>query len=481
MSWDRYKPSAQWLYENVFREEPIRPVQRQEVPLPKLLKAARSLEQKGISSWQSRDTVFLQQARLLVSYEDDFVFDRQVVHYYPTYQALSDPELRGYFSWRTRLRKGILARTSLSFAFLYIYELLNGIGTDSPENGFHMLQAFARDYGQLDERVLPYLRQWMLDFAVYHGLDPRLLADHPKLQFDNRLWVLEDIQHQPDEAVAEAAIALAPKWLERSRLYKARKEEVDRVVARTLRRISDHHDRRCKKSMTEHYFGPYGLYPVHLFESAVFVDKSKGRSCAYSASPLRIYHCQNGLWSVQRYSCLENVSVKLGDVLRAVDAVMREMLDFGYPIQSALDTKWILKIIREEVRALLEEQKAAEAARITIDYSQLARIRADAAVTRDSLLVEEETEEEPEAPEPPPQPAANTGTPLSPAQYRLLQCLLYGGSLDWVRAEGLLLSVLTDGINEALYDSFADSVLLDGEPPEVLDDYLEELKEMVHP
>ncbi|MFR0734294.1 MAG: TerB N-terminal domain-containing protein [Oscillospiraceae bacterium] len=29
-----------------------------------------------------------------------------MLHYYPTYQSLTDPELRGYFSWRTKLRRG---------------------------------------------------------------------------------------------------------------------------------------------------------------------------------------------------------------------------------------------------------------------------------------------------------------------------------------------------------------------------------------
>ncbi len=476
MSKDRYQITAQWLYDNVFREEPIRIVPHKEIPMPRLLVAARSLEGTGYQSWQHRDTIFLKQAKLLADYEDDFEFDRQVVRYFPTYQALSNEELRGYFSWRTRLRSGIFEKASLSFAFLYIYELLNGIGCQGPEDGIAKLKAFGQDYGEMDSRIRPYLQQWLLDYIVYYGLDPQLLADHPKLQFDRQLGILADIQNQTDADIAKAAIALSPKWLERSRLYKARAAEVDRVIARTLRRVSDHFDRRCKKTMTEHFFGIQQLYPVRLFESAVFVDTQKQRSCTYSASPVRVYQCSHGLWSVQRHSSTETVSTRLGELLRAVDGLMREMLDFSYPIQYTLDTKWILKIIREEIQALLDAQKAAEAAKISIDYSQLAKIRADAAITRDSLLVEEELEE----PEPEPEPAAND-TALSDAEYRLLQSLLYGRELSWVRAQGLMLSVLTDSINETLYDTFADSVLTSDDPPAVIEDYLEELKEMVHP
>ena len=69
--------------------------------------------------------------------------------------------------------------------------------------------------------------------------------------------------------------------------------------------------------------------------------------------------------------------------------------------------------------------------------------------------------------------------PLAEPELRLLRCLLHGGSLDWIREEGLLLSVLVDAINEKLYDQFGDSVLDD--TPQVLEDYTDELKEMIRP
>ena len=94
--------------------------------------------------------------------------------------------------------------------------------------------------------------------------------------------------------------------------------------------------------------------------------------------------------------------------------------------------------------------------------------------------MEEEPEEAPEEPEAP--PAAGEvppDTPLAPAEYRLLQSLLYGRDRSWVRTEGYILSVLLDGINDKLYDVFQDSVLdEDGQP---ISDYIEELKEMVKP
>lgn len=89
--------------------------------------------------------------------------------------------------------------------------------------------------------------------------------------------------------------------------------------------------------------------------------------------------------------------------------------------------------------------------------------------------------ETPPAESPPSEPAPKAGAdiPLDPAELRLLQCLLCGGDTGWVAAEGHLLSVLADGINEKLYDTFADNVLDDG--PQVAEDYIDDLKEMICP
>ena len=48
-----------------------------------------------------------------------------------------------------------------------------------------------------------------------------------------------------------------------------------------------------------------------------------------------------------------------------------------------------------------------------------------------------------------------------------------------MRTEGDILSVLLDSINDKLYDIFLDSVLSEDGTP--LEDYLDELKEMVKP
>ena len=488
MDTNRMKKAAEWFYGTVFRDEAIKP--RAYTPaekLPSLLRTARSLENSPNNPWQSRESIFLKQAKLLANYEDDYQFSSNVVRYYPTYQALTDQELRGYFSWRTKLRKGNVQKTSLSFAFLYIYELINQIGVDTPLEGYQKLKEFRDAYGQLDNGILSYLSKWLTDYVVYYGLDANLLGDSPQVIFDRSLTVLDLIQEQEEPKVMYALKQLAPKWLSRSKFYAQHQTDCDTVIVRVLRKVSDHYAKHTKRTMVEQFFGKLSQYQVRLFDTAVFCNPLKTRNCEFAVDERCVYRCQNGLWTVTKHAGPLRPSGKLEDLLKTIDAVMREEYAYKHPVKYETESKWLIKLIREEVQALLHEKKAAEAKKLTIDYSQLAKIRQEAAITQDKLTVEEELEEIEEIapvqdPAPVPEPVSespDTECPLSAPEYKLMQCLLYGRGTAWVQQEGYMMSVITDSINDKLYDVFMDSVLDD--TPALIEDYIEDLKEMVKP
>lgn len=478
MGQDRQKNTAQWFYETLFRPETIRP--RTPEPgckLPPPLMAARSLD-LGAVDWQSRTLLFLKQARLLKGYEDDFVYDRPVTHYFPTYQSLSDPELRGYFGWRTRLRRGNVEKTSLSFVFLYIYELLNQVGVENPLEGFQKLLHLREAYGPLDERVSIHLNNWLRDYVVYYGLDPVLLQDWDFVRRDCALSVLADVENRDAEQLLQALEILCPGWLGRSRFYKENRTDMGRVLLLTLRAVSEHYAKRTQKTMTEQYFGVYRERPARLFDTALIQYRKQEPDREVWLSPVRVMRCRGGLWSLYAYSSSDSRSPELEALVKGVDGAMRQSWGNARPIKTDLKTKWILKCIDEAIATVLAEKQAAQEKKLTLDFSRLASIRSDADHTREKLAVEEELWEPEPQPIPEPEPVL-PDTPLAPDEYRLLQCLLYGGSLDWIRAEGKIHSVLIDSINETLYDTFADSVLTP--EGELIEDYIDDLKEMVQP
>ena len=488
MDSSRMKYAAQWLHGKVFQDEPIQPRTAPKAErVPSLIRTARSLENNSCNNWQSRESIFLKQAKLLANYEDDYDFHDNVVRYFPTYQSLTDRELRGYFSWRTKLRKGNIQKAPLSFAFLYIYEQINQIGVSDPMDGYQKLIAFRDCYRKLDDGILPYLDRWLTDYVVYYELDANLLADCKEVQFDRSITVLDLICEQEDAKVIYALKQLAPKWLSRSKFYAAYQADCDAVIVRVLRRISDHYATRTKKTMVEQFFGKCSEYQTRLFDTAVFCDPLKKRNCEYTLDERRIYRCKNGLWTVIKHTAPLRPNAKLEDILKTIDAVMREEFAYKHPIKYETDTKWMIKIIREEAQDFLAQKKAKEAKKITIDYSMLSRIRQEAAVTQEKLTVDEDTEEQPilepvteippEAPESSQTQQPSVDCPLTATEYRLLRCLLYEESISWIQSEGYLLSVLVDGINEKLYDTFMDSVLDDS--PALIEDYIDDLKEMV--
>ena len=68
MDSDRTKRAAEWFYNTVFREESIRQRTPQSTEkLPSLLRTARSLASGTGTAWQSRESVFLKQAKQLAA------------------------------------------------------------------------------------------------------------------------------------------------------------------------------------------------------------------------------------------------------------------------------------------------------------------------------------------------------------------------------------------------------------------------------
>lgn len=495
MDSNRKKQASAWFYQTLYRDEAIlvRPsVSFEAVPEP--IRAMRELERDYNGLRESREALFVRQGRQMEDYEDAYSYDRDVVRYFPTYQSLTDRELRGYFSWRTAWRRGEKQRTSLSFAFLYVYELLNQIGVRDPVEGFEKLRDFEKDYGTLDGKIRSYLHTWIYDYVIYYRLDPVLLTDEPVVRFDRQVAVLRDMAAHSDAEIMDAALELSSYRLDRSKLFALEPKAVSAVAVRVLRKMDVYYAKNRKQTLAEEWFGALAVEPFQMFESAVFYETDRTRSDEYVLDPLTSYSCRNGRWTVRQLNRPWGRSKKLGDVMRTVDACLRERLGVGSSIQPGLSTKWIVKLIQEECRTWLKEKEEEEARRVTIDYSKLSGIRFDASVTREKLIVDEEREE-PEAldngpaplpypeerPEPAPgsPPAAEDG--LDAAERRLLRCLLYGGDLAWLREEGLLPAVLADNINEKLFDRFGDTVLLVDDDPVVVDDYANDLKEMIPP
>ena len=397
----------------------------------------------GAGRWLSEAELFYRQGLLMADFEDDCPYNGTFKSYFPTYNAMSDRQLRGYFTWRAKVRRGNIEETSTSFAFLYLYELICGIGVDDPLDGFDKIKAFWDAYRAFEPGIDRFARVWLQDYAVFHGLDPKLLHDSKTVAFDNALIELRravrdlvpasapsaqapkrrktsepTLPLPPDEAREErlmAAInALSTYNLNNSRLDRSHHRDLRHVACAVYVRMARYYDTHRKTGIVASLFGEETAMPYTMFASAVFFAPKRHEDCEYRLDPIHIYRCQNGFWECMRIHGSRQKSSKLGEMMRACDQRLRLALDPAHPLKEEKVPKYLAKIIDDEIVAWLSWDAAHQPVKIDIDLSQLGHIRSAAAQTREALLIDEEREddaledaEEVDSGQPEAEPAAN--------------------------------------------------------------------------
>ena len=424
----RTHQSARFSHE-VYADEPILKTGRQmQNFLPDQYRKMREISRwqddpkGGAGRWLSEAELFYRQGLLMADFEDDCPYNGTFKSYFPTYNAMSDRQLRGYFTWRAQVRRGTVEKTSTSFAFLYLYELICGIGVDDPFDGFNKIKAFWDVYRAFEPGIDRFARVWLQDYAVFHGLDPKLLRDSKTVMFDNALIELRRAARDlvpppapsgqtpkrrkpseptlplpPDEVREErlmAAInALSTYNLSSSRLDRSHHRDLRHVACAVYVRMARYYDTHRKTGIVASLFGEETAMPYTMFASAVFFAPERHEDCEYRLDPIHIYRCQNGFWECMRIHGSRQKSSKLGEMMRACDQRLRLALDPAHPLKEEKVPKYLAKIIDDEIVAWLSWDAAHQPVKIDIDLSQLGHIRSAAAQTREALLIDEERED----------------------------------------------------------------------------------------
>ncbi len=349
--------------------------------------------------------LFVRQARFMEHWEDDFPFKGAFKRYFPTYAMMNDQQLRGYFAWRTKVRKGVIEEASLSFAYVYVYELLNGIGAEGPQESFDKLYAFWQASRSLFSGLDTYVPNWLRDLAIYHGLPSSLFEKLVDLSFENALIALRQFEQAavkgsdvPPAANAvasvwEAVCVLTPYGVQRPSFLLDNKAVSSQVVVHVLASLARHCATKRKKGLTESWFGQPQVSEHAMFPSAVFLDSPKHPDCRYDVNAVHSYTCNGGRWFALRRYKKALPSEDLGAILKAIELAMRAddpnetaLLEAGLPKYQAV-------MVCDAVRAVRKAEVEKERRRVRIDRSSLAGIRQRAAGTREQLLTEEERTE----------------------------------------------------------------------------------------
>ena len=439
-------------------------------------------------SFQDECRIFYKQGQFMADYEDDVPWQGDFQKYYPTYHDLRLEQLRGYFTWRTAVRRGEFQPIPSSAAYIYVYELLNGIGASDVEDRLKKLREFETGYldsGVGDPGMRKNLRRWMLELAVVSGMPAetvRLYADEEMLRRDGALCALRKPEEHSDEEVFQALTVLAGDRLASSPAVDKYGAEGRRLFAQCWRQALKDHRENARTLFTA-CFGTRRAARWRPLENAVYYRKKTPPEMNLQLNECRAYSCRAGVWQEHSYPKTSFDKKKLEGFLHEADRRLREYLKAGRSLKEKPEEAWAAPYIEAVIQA--DRQKKAEEARprVTIRFGALEQIRRDAQVTRDSLLTEEDRLEAAapeirEAADETTPPSQSVGeSPLSAQQAELLAMLLRGESVkSRLAARHAMPTVIADGINEALFDLLGDSAVeCDGQDIVLVEDYREEI------
>ena len=453
--------------------------------VPARIRQMRKLFEYGSGSSAERAKNFYLQGLYMADYEDDVPWQGDFFKYFPTYHDLSTDQLRGYFTWRGRVRKGLFQPIPVSAAYIYLYELINNIGTAGPEDSLRHMAAFELgflDSGYGDARMRKNLRRWMLEFSLIQDLHPETCLDPKYVSRNHALAVLRDPAGRTDGEVFDALCFFGGNKISRSPVL-TKFPEKGRYLFSQAWRAALSGTAPGEEDLFSRCFGKKHVREFQPFANAVYC-RHKHADCVCNPDECTVYRCTGNVWQEESYEKVYFDPGLLRGFLHQTDLKLRQYLRTGRYLKPQPENSWADPLIDRMIEA--DRQAAIEAARpkISIDLSGLEQIRRDALTTRDHLLTEEELAElkQVETPAPSiPEPDVPAGSPLDPLQLQVIRSLLRGEDVrSLLKTSRVMPSLIADTVNEAMYDEIGDTVLsCEDDELSIIEDYREDIARII--
>ena len=424
--------------------------------------------------FRSSEELFVEQARLFADKTVHSARFAPFAAYWPTYAVMSPAQSQWYFYWRNLVRIGEYPPTDLSYIFLYVYELINLVGANSPLDAYQRLKGVWRAYRDEYMRLDRYLYPWACDLVFVHNLDVPLDdldgvcgPTVNSLDLDRQLFVRFS---QSPLSLDVSLLSRACNYdMTKSRFYQgAFKELCDEYIPKTIALV----DAFLQKQQGARIADLFRPEPVkrerYLFQSALYAGEP--RVLCVDAIPF------------STYAPLRDF---LAQVVRYAESKLRSLRNYRGKLRGIELEEVLMRLIDGYLERELS-QRPAPKSEIVIDSDKLARAAEDAEHIRRMLTVEETCEED-----------ANTHAeePLSKQDYaavdlllqlgrdqcRILEALIHNGfemQGDALQKEvpDVFLEQAVDGINEKALLLLGSLLIVSEQGTRLIDeDYREDL------
>ena len=442
--------------------------------IPDKIKQMMKLYRYGDHSFNQKVKNFYKQGKFMEDYEDDFSWNGEFHQYFPTYNDMNIRQLRGYFSWRSQVRKGNYQKISTSFAYLYLYELINRIGVSSYEEALSKMREFEIKFiesGIGDKRIQRDLRQWMLGIIVLQGIDPKIAKEYLSseiIEKDESTLALLSPQNHSDEEIFNALCAHYGNRLSTSAVIKKHGGYGVHLFAQVWRMTFEEYS-EIGENLFEKCFGHRSTYRWYPFSNAIYMEYINPRWTSYELNECRKYIFKHASWHENSYHKMNFNRAIFCGLIHEADRKLRLYLKTGHPLTAKSDERWasahVDKVIEIDRKEKLEKSKP----KITISFDSLEKIRQDAFITMDSLLSEEEKDIIEEVKEvditvddkPKREVFENKcSIALEETEFQIISLLLNNKPVDDIIAKKMSLpEVLADKINEVFFEEIGDNVV----------------------
>lgn len=488
---------------------------------------------------QERAGIFYKQGQFMKDFKDEFEEIVPYSEYYPCYQMMGYKQLRTYFTWRTKVRQGQVEDTSLSYAYLYLYELLNNIGVADPQEGLEKLLAFWKVFREYQPALDKHVPGWLKDYHIYYELE----QSFQEFVIENELmeWYPE-LGRSDDVFVIYSGLSRYD--IRKSKFYTQDRESLIQDCFRfTVLKLSEVMAEKGIRFEDIVYANPATLALWMPFQDALFYPWTTQGARRVVISPREVYLCSQSQWYYQVSMPLDGGRQFLGYLFKQMEAVLRQTVKYKYKITADISVVPFGVLHKLEMAGISLEKGVTEAVAefyreatktvVTVDRAALEKIRRESLQTQEKLLVPEEgnfsqSGPEPESPEHgmigkrafsqsspeseatkpgmdekrtfsrrgtesesmetriqdhdasvPTDPWIELKAALSQTQLDALRLALTGevNMKEFADANGIMLEVLADGINEKAVDLVGDSLL--DEAFIVYEDYAEQVREML--
>lgn len=455
--------------------------------------------------------LFYKQGVFMQDFTDTFEETEEFSSYFPNYQMMNYRQLRTYFTWRTGVRQGIVEKTSLSYAYLYLYELISNIGVQSPLEGLEQLMWFWQEYRELDASLDNHVPAWIKDYHIYYDL-PHTFAEFVEgVGLEAFYPELTEQENRFDQYCSVASYDIRKSAFVTKENLSLFQDSVGQVLEKLSVLMADN-----RASLEDSIFQPMKSMAIwQPFKDSLFFPWNSQPAKTVMISPKEIYVCSNNTWGVSKVITTERGRKLLGYIFKQTEAVLRRLTGYKHKLKADAsilthEAVQMLENTGSSIETLVTAVTTAvyrEATKtvVTVDASHLQKIREEALVTQEKLTVPEEEEwsmpvaqwQPEKKPEPQWVPAEETPAKESPAagaysgpwaelkqtltqvELQALIVLLNDASdfKSFADSKGIMQEVLADGINEKAMDAIGDGLM--DEEFVLYEDYLEEVRKLV--